>query len=145
MADAPYTRDKQVRRNFKDRQQPSLSGVAIPGDPDFVDPFRSSNSVLGFDEAGDTNRPADYKPKPRIDAVTPNTGLAAGGTVVTITGRYFSGTTGVTFGGTAGTALTVINDTTLRVTTPAKAAGAYPVAVTNGGGTSTKTNGFTYS
>lgn len=146
MADTPYTRDKQVRRNFKDRQQVSLSGVATPGDPDFVDPYRSSNSVLGYDEAGPSNRPADYKPKARIDALSPNTGLAtAGGTVITVTGRYFTGTTAVKFGGTNGTALQVLNDTTLKITTPAKAAGTYAVDVVNAGGTATKTGAATFA
>jgi hypothetical protein len=145
VADTPYTRDKQVRRNFKDRQQPSLSEVAIPGDDDFVDPYRSSNSVLGYDEAGPVNRPADYKPKARIDVLSPNSGLAAaGGTVITVTGRYFTGTTAVKFGGTNGSALQVLNDTTLKVTTPAKAAGSYAVDVVNPGGTTTKANAATF-
>lgn len=145
MADAPYTRTDQVKRHYPTGGQPSLSPQATPGDADFVDPYRSSNSVLGYEEAGPSTRPADYKSPPRVDTLSPATGPAAGGTVVTIVGRFLSGVTGVTFGGTAGTSLVLVNDNLLRVTTPAKSAGAYNVVVTNAGGPTTKTNGFTYA
>lgn len=138
MADTPYTRDKQVRRKYG--ASPSLDPQALVGDPDFVDPFRSSNSVLGLNEAGPSTRPADYKPLPRVDSVTPGTGLAtAGNTVVVLKGRFFTGATSVTVGGTAATAVTVIDDETIRCTTPAKAAGTHQVAVVTPNGTSTDT------
>lgn len=140
---AAYTRPDQVRRKYG--AQPSLSPQATPGNADFVDPFRSSNSVLGFAEAGPSTRPADYQPKPVVNAITPATGGVAGGTVVTITGKNFTGVTGVTFGGTAGTALTVIDDRTVRVTTPAKSAAAVAVAVTSPAGTTTVAGGFTFA
>lgn len=143
MADTPYTRPAQVARKYG--ASPSLSPQAEPGDPDFVDPYRSSNSVLGREEAGPSTRPADYKPLPRVDKLTPATGLAAAGsTVVVLQGRFLTGATSVTFGGTAGTAVTVIDDETIRVTTPAKAAGAYPVAVVTPNGTSTTTKDATF-
>lgn len=77
--------------------------------------------------------------------VTPATGLAAGGTVVTIVGDHMIDVTGVTFGGVAGTALQVVNDKTIKVTTPVHAAGAVNVVVTDPDGSTTKTNGYTYS
>lgn len=83
--------------------------------------------------------------EPTISTVFPATGAAAGGTVVTVTGTGFTPATTVTFGGTAGTAVSVKNLTTLTVTTPAKTAGAYNVVATTVGGVATKTNGFTYS
>jgi hypothetical protein len=135
---AAYTRDKQVRRKYG--ASPSLSEQATPGDDDFVDPYKSSNEVLGYAEAGPSTRPTDWEPLPRVDKVTPGTGLAAvGGTVVVVQGRFFTGATSVTFGGTAGTALTVVDDETIRVTTPAKAAGTHQVAVVTPNGTSTDT------
>lgn len=82
---------------------------------------------------------------PTITAVTPNTGAAAGGTVVTITGTDLWNTSGVTFGGSAGTALVVHSDTSLTVTTPAHATGAVAVVVTTTGGTDTEAGGFTYA
>jgi hypothetical protein len=144
VADTPYTRPAQVARKYG--PSPSLSPQATPGDADFVDPYRSSDSVLGYNEAGPSTRPADYKPLPRVDKVTPSTGLAAAGnTVVVVQGRFFTGATSVTFGGTAGTALTVVDDETIRVTTPAKAAGTYAVAVVTPNGTATDTENVTFA
>lgn len=79
-----------------------------------------------------------------ITAITPETGAAAGGTVVVIDGTNLAGAEGVTFGGTAGTAFARVSDTRVRVTTPAKAAGAYNVVVLDDAGNVTETNGFTY-
>lgn len=84
-------------------------------------------------------------PNPTIDTVVPATGGVAGGTVVTIKGTFLDGATAVTFGGTAGTALTLVSDTEMRITTPAKAAGAYDIVITDDAGTVTKTAGFTYA
>jgi hypothetical protein len=50
---------------------------------------------------------------------------------VTITGTGFVTGATVTFGGTAATAVTVVNATTITATTPAHAAGAVNVVVTN--------------
>lgn len=84
-------------------------------------------------------------PAATIDTITPATGTTVGGTVVTIKGDNLDGVTSVTFGGTAGTSLTQVDADTIRVTTPAKTAGAYNVAVVDDSGTTTKTNGYTYS
>ncbi|MBT0771396.1 IPT/TIG domain-containing protein [Kineosporia sp. J2-2] len=83
---------------------------------------------------------------PTIGTLTPAVGPVAGGTQVTITGTGFLLTSGVTFGGSAGTGVTVINDNTLVVTTPAHAAGAVNVVVTNpvGGSGTTGSAAFTY-
>ncbi len=83
-------------------------------------------------------------PSGNAATISPATGPAAGGTVVTISGSNLDGVTGVTFGGTAGTAFSVVDRNTVRVTTPAKAAGAYDVVLADDGGNITKTNGFTY-
>jgi hypothetical protein len=81
---------------------------------------------------------------PGVDSVSPNTGPQAGGTVVTVVGEGLTGSTGVTFGGTAGTSFSVVDDSQLRVTTPAKTAGAVNVVVQNPRGNVTVTNGYTY-
>lgn len=80
-----------------------------------------------------------------VTSITPATGPAAGGTVVTIDGTNLAGVEGVTFGGTAGTALKRISDTRIQITTPAKSAAAYNVVVQDDAGNVTVTNGFTYS
>lgn len=80
-----------------------------------------------------------------IDACSPATGGTAGGDVITITGENLDGVTSVTFGGTAGTALSVKSPTELTVTTPAKTAGAVTVAVVDDSGTQSKTTAYTYA
>lgn len=59
----------------------------------------------------------------QINAVAPNHGPVAGGTAVTLTGVHFTGVTQVKFDGTLGTSMTVVNDTTITVTTPSGVAG----------------------
>ena len=70
---------------------------------------------------------------PTISSFTPASGSTTGGTVVTITGTDLHGTTEVTFTGTAGTALTVVSTTTVKVTTPAHGASTVTVHLTNPG------------
>ncbi|MGH3987461.1 MAG: IPT/TIG domain-containing protein [Pseudonocardiaceae bacterium] len=84
-------------------------------------------------------------PTATVLSVSPATGPAAGGTVVVVTGTNLSGATGVTFGGTAGTAFSVLGQNQVKVTTPAKTAGAYNVVVADDSGNLTLTNGFTYT
>ncbi|QOV40152.1 IPT/TIG domain-containing protein [Streptomyces ferrugineus] len=92
-----------------------------------------------------TDDPAFQPPVPTIATVTPSTGPVAGGTAVMIVGTDLDTATAVTFGGTAGTDLTVESDTKLTVTTPASTSGAKDVIVTTAGGSVTKTGGFTYA
>ncbi|WP_181408820.1 IPT/TIG domain-containing protein [Schumannella soli] len=81
---------------------------------------------------------------PSITAITPNSGPAAGGTTVTITGPGIGQATGVTFGGTPGTNLDGDADS-ITVTAPAHSAGAVDVVVTLPTGPLTSTGGFTYT
>jgi hypothetical protein len=62
--------------------------------------------------------------------------LVAGGDAVIITGLRFTGTTAVTFGGTAATSFTVQSDGTIAATAPAKTAGTQNLVVTNAAGAS---------
>ena len=48
---------------------------------------------------------------PTVTGISPTSGPAAGGTLVTITGTGFTGATAVDFGTTAATNVTVVNDT----------------------------------
>jgi len=56
-------------------------------------------------------------PAPIVNSISPTTWTTAG-TQVTITGQYFTGTTQVKFGGTAGTSLIVTGDTQIKANAP---------------------------
>ncbi|NVO13398.1 MAG: IPT/TIG domain-containing protein [Rhodoplanes sp.] len=86
-----------------------------------------------------------YNAAPTVTAVTPGSGPIAGGTTVTITGTGFTGTTGVTFGGTAAASFTVNSATSITATTPPHAAGSVDVVVTALGGTGTGAGLFSYA
>lgn len=79
------------------------------------------------------------------DTITPATGVAAGGTNVTIRGTNFGGVTAVTFGGTAATNLRVVDETTITCTAPAHATGAVAVVITDDANTVTKAAFYTYA
>jgi hypothetical protein len=81
---------------------------------------------------------------PTIGGISPSTGPAAGGTVVTITGSGFTGATGVTFDGVPGTGFTVVNDTTITVTSPPGTAGRADVVIQSPSGASAP-GAFTYA
>ncbi len=85
-----------------------------------------------------------YVAAPTVTGISPNSGSAAGGTSVTITGTSFTGATGVTIGGASATGVTVVNATTITATTPAGTAGAKDVVVTTSVGSGTGTGLFTY-
>lgn len=76
-------------------------------------------------------------PQPKVNKLSPTTGLTTGGFTVTLTGTNFTGATAVKFGGTPATSYTVVNDTTITAVAPAHFAGAYYVYVTTATGTST--------
>ncbi|MFZ3557207.1 IPT/TIG domain-containing protein [Streptomyces sp. BH055] len=80
-----------------------------------------------------------------ITAVSPATGPAAGGTLVTITGTALDGVSAVNFGSTAGTSLQIKSPTQLTVKAPAGATGAVNVVLVDDAGNVTKTGGYTYS
>jgi hypothetical protein len=101
--------------------------------------FRASNAVP----------PAG---SPVITDVSPKTGPIAGGTLVSIYGKGFTGTSGVAgvkFGATNATSYTVVSDTLITATSPAGIAlvPAIDIFVNNGIGTSLPTTGdyFTYT
>jgi hypothetical protein len=73
---------------------------------------------------------------PTVTGIIPQTGTAAGGTVVTITGTGFTGATAVTFGSTPAIDVTVFSDSSITATAPVGTAGTVDVTVTAPGGTS---------
>jgi large repetitive protein len=100
-------------------------------------PGSSATSTGGF----------TYYEEPTITGggIAPHVGPVTGGTRVTISGTNFTGTTSVTFGGTAANlAACSVSTTTITCSTPAHAAGVVDVIVTTPGGSATSTGGFTY-
>ncbi|MDR0213064.1 MAG: IPT/TIG domain-containing protein [Comamonas sp.] len=87
---------------------------------------------------------------PTITSLTTSSGAAngptAGGTSVTITGTNFVNSVPptVTFGGTAGTNVTVVSSTSMIVTTPSHAAGLVSVGLTTSGGSAPISGSFTF-
>ena len=77
-----------------------------------------------------------YVGTPVVSALSPSSGSESGGTVVTVSGSGFTGASAVTFGGTAGTGLSVSSDTRLVVTAPAHSPGSIDVVVVVGGSSS---------
>lgn len=76
-----------------------------------------------------------YVGLPSISAMSARSGPVTGAQDVTITGRGLSWTRAVYFGSVPGTVVAQVSDTTLRVRTPARWAGAVRVKVVTAGGT----------
>ncbi len=90
-------------------------------------------------------QPSGPLPAPTISSVAPATGPTSGGTLLTISGANFTAGATVTVAGTAASGVTVVNSTTITATTPAHAAGAATVVVTNPDAQSGNLpNAFTY-
>jgi len=82
---------------------------------------------------------------PEISSISPDEGSIDGGTQVTITGTALTGAS-VTFGLEQATDVSVnAAGTRIICRTPAHVAGAVDVVVTTGGGSVTKSDGFTYT
>jgi hypothetical protein len=83
---------------------------------------------------------------PVVSGIAPASGPATGGTVVTISGRNFTGATVVKFGSSPGLNMVVLSDTQLTAVAP-PGTGKVDVTVTGVGGTSAKSSRdrFSYS
>ena len=86
-----------------------------------------------------------YIAAPTVTGLSPTSGPAAGGTLVTITGTNFTGASVVDFGTTVATDVTVVSSTEITADSPA-GSGVVDVTVTTPGGTSPTSSAdkFTY-
>ncbi|MFJ4342706.1 IPT/TIG domain-containing protein [Streptomyces sp. NPDC088915] len=84
-------------------------------------------------------------PPATVKNITPATGPAAGGTVITLTGTGLDGVADVKFGSAAGTNLKTLSSEKIQVTTPPGTAGAVNVVVNDDSGPVTKATAFTYA
>lgn len=78
-------------------------------------------------------------PKPVVTKLSPSSGPAFGGALVTIKGKNLGTARAVLFGTQKGTQLKVMSDRKVQVLTPASAEGFVDVRVQTKGGTSAKT------
>ena len=121
-------------------------GVANSGATD-VTPDQDLTLAVNREDPGESFDPdqggVDTEP-PTVTGFEPDEGPAAGGDVVTITGDDLTGVTGVTFDAVAATDVTVVDDNTVEVTTPAGTAGPADVVVTDANGADTVVGAYTY-
>lgn len=83
---------------------------------------------------------------PVVSSVTPGSGPTTGGTLVAIGGSGFQTGAAVSFGGVPATGVSVTGPSLISATTPAHAAGAVAVSVTNPDSQSgSLSNGFTFT
>jgi hypothetical protein len=87
---------------------------------------------------------AVYAQAPTVTSVDPSSGPSSGGTIVTINGSNFTGTTEVNFGGEVTTDFIVLDSSKIRAATPPHVSGSVDVSVTNTSGTGTLSNGYEY-
>jgi hypothetical protein len=112
------------------------AGAAGPVDVTVTNDFGADTLLAAF----------TYNNSPVVTGVTPADGHSSGGTSVTIAGDFFTTTpdTTVTFGGVAALNMVVVDVNTITCDTPAHAAGAVDVTVTNTNGFGTLANGYTF-
>jgi hypothetical protein len=80
-----------------------------------------------------------------ITGVSPSNGIQGGGTLVTVTGHAFNGVAAATVGGTAPTALSVIDDGTIELVTAPGTLGDVDVSVSHAFDTDTSVDAFRYT
>lgn len=104
-----------------------------------------SATLLGQGARNVIANPYSAAAVPVVNALSPATGPAAGGTLVTVRGSGFAnvtGATGVKFGTTNATAYTVVSDGVIVAQAPAQAASTKNVTVTNPNGPSVDNSTF---
>jgi IPT/TIG domain/PASTA domain len=102
--------------------------------------YLASNYEVGFN--------ADVQPPPELILVSPNSGPASGGTLVTIAGAEFESVQAVKFGSQPAASIKVNSERSITaVSPPSSHAGTVDVTIVTAGGTSQVTAGdqFTYT
>jgi hypothetical protein len=99
----------------------------------------------GFDSASEVTRAARYAFLPTVTSVSPASGPASGGNVVSVTGDGFARASTVSFGRNDATSVTFVSRKELTVTVPAHVPGAVDVVVTSSGLKSKATTADVYT
>ncbi len=105
--------------------------------PKSVYHFRIVATSEGATNYGADQTFATLPDPPAVTGVSPDAGLEAGGTSVTITGSGFTEATEVKFGSAAAKHFTIDSATSITAIAPAQLSGTVQVTVANAGGTST--------
>lgn len=129
---------------------PSMSGTGFPCNvTGLVNATEILDSVYDFvqrETAGSIAAPAIDTPSvPVVYSLSDITGPAAGGEIIIVSGYNFVGVTTVTVGGTNATDFEVNSPYQLTLITPAHAAGATQVVITNATGASATGSFSTYT
>jgi CubicO group peptidase (beta-lactamase class C family) len=115
----------------------SATVVVPPRTPGLVNVFARTPGGLSSPGTGTLFAYVNAGPPPTVTGLAPTKGPASGGTVVTITGSGFTGATGIRFGpDTWATTYTVLSDSEISVTSPARTASLVNVFVRNPSGLS---------
>ena len=145
---ASWIQDGGVKSRFQSAIWGPLHALSssTPTTTDFLANLKSSNSSSWASMKTKLNPYNLALEAPTVTSISPNSGPAAGGQSVTITGTNFStGSATVKFGNNAATSVSVASDSSITCNTPAGAAGAVDVVVTTNGGSGTLPGGYTYS
>ena len=142
----------RVETDYDPQHQKAKAGDMVPP-LQILDDLGKDYGIYagGAGRTGYVTPQAPYPDKtspPVVTNVSPASGLAAGGTAITITGSGFTGATAVTVGGTAATSIVVVNPYTITCTTPAHAVGSVDTRVTTPNGVSaitTTADNFIYT
>jgi hypothetical protein len=101
-------------------------------------------AVATLSAAACSNTAPTHVPGLSITSVTPASGPASGGTIVTISGHNFGSALGVTFGSLPAAHVQVVESTRAVATTPPHAPGVVDVGVVTGGTSVALRDAFTF-
>ncbi len=112
--------------------------------PDSAD-LEETFTTIATEFAGVRSHLIQLSPPPSVNSLSPANGPPGGGTIITVNGKYFTGSSSVTWNGVS-IAFSVLSDTQIRITAPAGASAATrQVIVTNDGGSSLPHSGSQYT
>jgi hypothetical protein len=113
----------------------TLPGGLVVGDfnRDGLPDIAVTQNYSGHNVGVMINQPNTAEEPPTVTGVSPSSGPATGGTVVTIAGTNFTGTSQVDFGGVLATSFKVNSNSSITATAPAETAGVVDVTVYNAG------------
>jgi hypothetical protein len=136
--DSTHLRVSVPKVNEADKKK--LVDIVVTNNPDAKPPGKTSVLANGFLYVDSSVSP----PKPLIHSITPASGSLTGAQPVIIKGSGLQNVTSVSFGGSLGTDIQVLDDTTLVVIPPVHAEGKVDVAV-SANNNAIAPEGYTYT